>query len=88
MERRISLPRNKRLGALRALGYGHHPNLRGGRLSVDMPGTTDRPTLYIKSGHWAAGLKDGAEILKAYISAQLPGAKPMALISPSHQHLG
>lgn len=77
LERRMTLPRNKRLSSMRLLGYEHHPNLRKGRSSVDMPGTTDRPTLYIKSGHWAAGLKDGAEILKAYISAQLPGAKPM-----------
>lgn len=77
MERRISLPRNKRLGALRALGYGHHPQLRHGRLSVDMPGTTDRPILYIKSGHWAMGLKTGEEILKAYIAAQTRGAKPV-----------
>lgn len=76
MERRISLPRNKRLGALRALGYGHHPQLRHGRLSVDMPGSNDRPTLYIKSGHWAMGLKTGEEILKAYIAAQVRGAKP------------
>jgi hypothetical protein len=76
MERRMSLPRNKRRGALRALGYGHHPNLQNGRSSVDMPGTTDRPTLYIKNGHWAVGLKTGEEIMKAYISAQVRGAKP------------
>lgn len=78
-ERRMHLPRNKRKAALQALGYVYHPSLRDGRSSVDLPGTTDRPTFFIREGHWSCGLKTGAEVMKAYVAAQMPGAAPMGL---------
>jgi hypothetical protein len=77
----MAMPRAKRKEMMQLLGYEYHPALRDGRCSAPMPGTTERPVLYIKRGHWASGLKTGREVMTAYAAAQMPGALPMVGIS-------
>lgn len=72
-ERRIDglVPRTKRPDMLRSLGYVHHPGLHGGRASSP---TSDgrKPVLYVKEGHLAGQVQGGANITRAYETAQLP----------------
>ncbi|MFA6063849.1 MAG: DUF5906 domain-containing protein [Gallionella sp.] len=75
-----AMPRVKRRDMMKALGFEHHGAFRDGRCTAVLPGTTTRPILYIKKGHWAAGLKTGADVMKAYIAAQMPGAVEMGVV--------
>ena len=75
-ERRLDsrMPRSRRSEMLAALGYVKHPRLPSGRLTLSLTGTNERPVLYIKDGHPFTELQTSAEVLKAYESAQRPGA--------------
>jgi len=72
-----ALPRMRRRDVMRLLGYEHHPGLRAGASTVALPNTNRKPVLYIQNGHWAAQLRDGPEIMAAYMRAQVPGASPV-----------
>jgi len=76
----LAMPRAKRRDMLKQLGYEHHPAFRDGRCTAVLPGTVTRPILYVKKGHWAAGLKTGAEVMKAYVAAQMPGVVEMGVV--------
>lgn len=76
----LAMPRSKRREMLESLGYTWHPGLRHGRSTVVLPGTTDRPVLFIKPGHWSSRLETGSEIMAAYIKAQMPGAVEMGVV--------
>lgn len=77
----LVMPRAKRRAMLRTLGYDHHPGLRDGRSTVSVPGTYDKPVFFIRTDHHAAGLTRSADIMKAYIEAQQPGAVNMGAVS-------
>jgi primase-polymerase (primpol)-like protein len=76
----LAMPRAKRREMMKTLGYTHHPAFRDGRCTAVLPGTSSRPILYIKQGHWSTGLTTGAEVMKAYIAAQMPGAIEMGVV--------
>ena len=67
------MPRAKRRGMMQALGFDWHPSLQNGRLSVLMPGTGERPVLFIRKDHPSAKLATSQEILRAYQAAQTAG---------------
>jgi hypothetical protein len=73
----VALPRARRREVLQSLGYEHHPALRNGRSTVALPGIIDRPVFFITTNHAARRLISGAEIMKAYLTAQMPGAAPV-----------
>lgn len=64
------MPRNRRQEMLRTLGYIQHPALRKGRVSSNIPGTLDRPQIYIKQNHPTVHYKNNGEIVAAYVKAQ------------------
>lgn len=68
---RRKIPHNLRRDLLRSIGYDWHPALRNGRsnspIAID---GNKKPRLFIKSGHLAANLTTGAEVVKAYQDAQ------------------
>lgn len=68
------MPRTKRREMMKSLGYDWHPGLRGGRTTVNLPDTSDRPVLFVKRGHEAINLNDNKDIVKAYLVAQQSGA--------------
>jgi len=67
------LPRRKRRELLVGLGFDWHPGLHNGRVNNPLPDGS-KPTLFIQAGHWAADIKGGAAIVKAYQEAQAGGA--------------
>jgi len=72
-----AMPRAKRADMLRALGYEHHPALRGGRLTYAPPELGGRPVLFIRRGSPMRELTKSAEIVAAYCKAQMVGAVEM-----------
>lgn len=64
------LPRNKRRDMLVSLGYEWHPGLPRGRVN-NVLADGSKPNLFIKEGHWAAELRGGGVILKAFQEAQV-----------------
>lgn len=72
MNRSGRVPRNKRRDLLVSLGYDWHPGLVAGRVNnVVMPDGC-KPHLFIKQGHPARMLTQGADIARAYSIAQSP----------------
>jgi hypothetical protein len=67
------LPRRKRRELLVGLGFDWHPGLHNGRVNNPLPDGS-KPTLFIQAGHWAADIKGGAAVVKAYQEAQAGGA--------------
>ncbi len=68
----LAMPRSKRRDMMRSLGYDWHPALRGGRSTTALPGTTDRPILFIRKDHISCALGTGGAVVRAYVSAQAP----------------
>ena len=68
------MPRARRREMMRTLGYDWHPSLRDGRTSAPMPGSTERPVLFIERDHWSLSTTDPVTIMQAYINAQMPTA--------------
>lgn len=75
------IPINKRKDLLQSLGYVWHPHLIDGRVNnpmMDVGGTSGKPRLYIKKGHYAERIYNCADIVKAYMDAQ-SGMTPAGL---------
>lgn len=75
---RAEIPRNMRKEMLYALGYIWHPRLHDGRINNtinDVVGGLGKPKLFIKKGHLDSNLTSCAEIVRAYLAAQIPKAK-------------
>lgn len=77
-----AIPHNKRRELLQALGYDWHPALPEGRTNNPV-GIDDnkKPRLFIKNGHISQQLKTGAEVVRAYQTAQgvtVPGSTKAA----------
>lgn len=70
---RAPIPRNKRRGMMRALGYDFHPALREGRVNDQVLPDNAKPRLYIKDGHADAGVIVPHMVAKLYSQAQEPG---------------
>jgi hypothetical protein len=75
-----AMPRSKRRDMMQALGYDWHPGLRNGRSTTALPGTNERPILFVRRGHHSSGMDGGPEIIAAYIKAQMPGAVELGLV--------
>lgn len=78
-DRRI--PRNKRRELMQRMGYDWHPALIEGRVNNIIMAEGCKPKLFVKKGHIATNLKDGASVVKAYMEAQ--NYPPMSLAVPS-----
>jgi hypothetical protein len=75
---RAPVPRHKRREMLVGLGYDWHPGLRDGRTNNVIAPDHGKPRLFIRNGHLAANLTDGAAIAKAYTAAQDTSANASA----------
>jgi hypothetical protein len=62
-------PHNKRRKLLANIGYEWHPGLTNGRVNNALLDGT-KPTLFIMTGHWAAELRGGGVIIRAFLEAQ------------------
>lgn len=77
MNRSGRVARNKRRDMLVGLGYDWHPGLVAGRVNNIVQPDGCKPHLFIKQGHPARLMVNGADIARAYTAAQAP-----ALINP------
>ena len=66
-----TIPRNKRRELLGTLGYEWHPHLKNGRVNNAIISEGGKPRLFIKDGHPAESVVNGAEIVKMYEAAQI-----------------
>jgi hypothetical protein len=67
---RVVVAPNKRRELMRALGYDWHPALPEGRTHNAIPPDNRKVRLYVKDGHLARNLTEGAEIARQYAKAQ------------------
>jgi hypothetical protein len=75
------VPRNKRRGMMKALGYDYHPALTDGRTNDPVTPDAAKPRLYVNAGHLALNLKEPALVAKAYSAAQAPVVASAAVIA-------
>lgn len=97
---RAPIPRGKRRGVMKALGYDYHPALREGRVNDTVLPDNAKPRLYVKEGHEALGCIVPHMVAKLYSQAQEPGTSretaavvlafnpPRVLTAPSTQTTG
>lgn len=64
------VPRTKRRALIEALGFTLHPFLPDGRTHGIVQPDNGKPRLYVREGHLALQLTEGAAIAKAYTLAQ------------------
>jgi hypothetical protein len=65
------IPLSRRRELMQTLGYDWHPHLIKGRVNNTVIIDGGKPKLFIKSGHAARDLSDPAQIVKAYVDAQV-----------------
>lgn len=66
-----AIPPNKRRDLLVALGYDYHPSLKDGRVNNPLPSAGGKkPRLYVRDGHPALMVQNGAEVARMYEEAQ------------------
>lgn len=70
------VPLNKRRDLLNSLGYDWHPALLHGRVNNVIAPDNGKPRLFIRAGHAAAGIVNGAEVARAYSAAQTVAVFP------------
>lgn len=70
MGRQSRVPINKRRELMQSIGYDWHPGLVRGRVNNTVAPDGGKPVLFVKLGHPAERLVSGAEIAKAYSTAQ------------------
>lgn len=68
-----AIPINKRREFLKSIGYDYHPHLSDGRVNTPLLiDENKKPRLYIKIGSDLGKITTHADIVKAYLDAQIP----------------
>lgn len=68
--KRLSVPRNKRQGMMKSLGYDYHPALPDGRVHNTIAPDGSKPRLYVKEGHLSLNLSKASDVARMYSEAQ------------------